>query len=103
MVQTVDFNDIYSGITPDEITLQTDARVSYETHSKHWNEEVEKQAAELEATMKKEDEDEQKTGQVYGTTDSLTEEKVKTPEQIEAEEQSHHHKTIDMGELYDGM
>jgi hypothetical protein len=40
---------------------------------------------------------------MYGTTDSLTQEKVQTVEQKEAEEQSHHHKTIDMGELYDGM
>jgi hypothetical protein len=40
---------------------------------------------------------------MYGTTDSLTQEKVQTDEQKEAEEQSHHHKTIDMGELYDGM
>jgi hypothetical protein len=81
MIQTVDFNDIYNGISADEITLQTDAKVSYETHSKHWNEEVERQAAELEATIKKEDEDEQKTGQMYGTTDSLTQEKIQTVEQ----------------------
>jgi hypothetical protein len=60
-VQTVDFNDIYSGIAADEITLQTDARVNYELHSKHWNEEVEKQSVELEATLKKEDEAEEKT------------------------------------------
>lgn len=102
-VQTVDFNDIYSGIAADEITLQTDARVNYELHSKHWNEEVEKQSVELEATLKKEDEAEEKTKQMYGTTDSLTQEKFLTVADREAEEQSHHHKTIDMGELYDGM
>ena len=33
-VQTVDFNDIYNGITPDEITLQLDENVGYEHHSK---------------------------------------------------------------------
>jgi hypothetical protein len=84
-VQTVDFNDIYAGITPDEITLQTDARLRYETHSKHWNEEVEKQATELEATMKKQDEDEQKLAQLYGTTDILTHRKIQTDEQRDAE------------------
>jgi hypothetical protein len=30
-IQTVDFNDIYSGITPDEITLQTNAMLSMST------------------------------------------------------------------------
>jgi hypothetical protein len=40
---------------------------------------------------------------MYGTTDSLTQEKFLTVADREAEEQSHHHKTIDMGELYDGM
>jgi vacuolar-type H+-ATPase catalytic subunit A/Vma1 len=40
-VQTVDFNDIYTGITPDEITLQTDSQVAYERHSKFWNNMVE--------------------------------------------------------------
>lgn len=102
-VQTVDFNDIYSGITPDEITLQTDSRLGYETHSKHWNEEVEKQADELEKTIAAEDEAEKKTGQVYGTTDGLTAEKFQSAEEREAEEETKHHRTINMGELYDGM
>lgn len=60
-IQTVDFNDIYSGITPDEITLQTNADVEYEHHSKFWNDQVEQQAAELEKTISKEEEEENKT------------------------------------------
>jgi len=102
-VQTVDFNDIYSGITPDEITLQTDAKINYELHSRMWNEMVDQQTAELEKTLKESDEADLKNQKVYGTTDALTEEKFKSQQEREAEEQSHHHKTIDMGELYDGM
>ena len=40
---------------------------------------------------------------MYGTTDSLTQQKIQTVEQRNAEEQTHHHKTVDMEELYDGM
>jgi len=40
---------------------------------------------------------------VYGTTDGLVEEKVKTMAQREEDEQKTHHKTVDMSELYDGM
>ena len=102
-VQTVDFNDIYTGITPDEITLQTGSTVDYEHHSRFWNEEVDKQTSELEKTISKEEEAENKVSQVYGTTDGLTEEKFQSAEQREAAEQKTHHKTIDMEELYDGM
>jgi len=102
-VQTVDFNDIYSGITPDEITLQTDSTVKYEHHSKFWNQNIEDQTADLEKTIAAEDESEKKTGQMYGTTDGLTEEKFKSAEEREAEEQKTHHKTVNLEEVYDGM
>lgn len=60
-IQTVDFNDIYSGITPDEITLQTAADVKYEHHSKFYNDQVEQQAAELEKTIAAEEQSENKS------------------------------------------
>jgi len=100
-VQTVDFNDIYTGITPEDITsLQTGFKMGYELHSKFFNQEVEKQADELEKTMESVEDDSKK---VYGTTDSLIEDKVKTMAQREEAEQATHHKTIDTSELYDGM
>ena len=98
-----DFNDIYAGITPDEITLQLDENVGYEHHSKFWNNQIEEQTASLEKTIQAEDEAEKKTGQVYGTTDGLTQEKFMSAEDREAEEQKTHHKTVDFEEVYDGM
>lgn len=100
-IQTVDFNDIYSGISADEITLQTDAQLGYERHSKFWNDMVEQQTAELEKTIADEDAAENKQNKVYGTTDELTAEKFGRAN--EQKEQEHHFKTVDMGELYDGM
>jgi len=102
-VQTVDFNDIYNGITPDEITLQLDENVGYEHHSKFWNNQIEEQTASLEKTIQAEEEAEKKTGVVYGTTDGLTQEKFMSAEDREAEEQKTHHKTVDLEEVYDGM
>jgi len=102
-IQTVDFNDIYTGITPDEITLQLDENVGYEHHSKFWNNQIEEQTKALEKTIQAEDEAEKKTGQVYGTTDGLTQEKFMSAEEREAEEQKTHHKTVDLEEVYDGM
>ena len=102
-IQTVDFNDIYTGITPDEITLQLDENVGYEHHSKFWNNQIEEQTNALEKTIQAEDEAEKKTGQVYGTTDGLTQEKFMSAEEREAEEQKTHHKTVDLEEVYDGM
>ena len=102
-VQTVDFNDIYTGLTPDEITLQTDSSVNYEHHSSFWNNQIEEQTADLEKTLGKEEAAEGKTNQVYGTTDGLTEEKFQSADEREAAEQATHHKTVDLEEVYDGM
>ena len=98
-VQTVDFNDIYTGVTPDEITLQ----LGYEHHSKFWNNQIEEQTASLEKTIQDEDVAENKTNQVYGTTDGLTQEKFMSAADRDAEEQKSHHKTVNLEEVYDGM
>ena len=55
-VRTVDFNDIYNGVTPDDITLQLGQDVEYENHSRFWNKQVEEQTAELEKTLHAEEE-----------------------------------------------
>ena len=102
-VQTVDFNDEYAGITPDEITLQTDSSVKYEHHSQFWNQNIDQQTAELEKTIADEDASEKKTNEVYGTTDALNDEKFKSAAERDADEQKTHHKTVDLEEVYDGM
>jgi len=98
-VQTVDFNDIYTGIHPEDIG---DVQLGYELHSKFWNKEVDEQAAALEKTMQETETAEERNKQ-EGTTDALINEKVKTQAEVDADKEPAHHKTVDMEELYNGM